>query len=161
IFNVRTGAWLGNPRGKRWQESGPRLALFHLFRELTGHTDSRSNYVYLSDGGHFDNLGIYELVNRRCRYIIACDAGCDPTFTFADLGNAIRKCRTDFGVRIEIDVNQLRPVMSTGYSRWHCALGIIRYDDVDPEAIPGTLLYLKPSMTGDEPSDLQNYSVEH
>jgi hypothetical protein len=161
IFNVRIGAWFGNPYSDRWPDSGPRWALFHLLRELTGHTHARSKYVYLSDGGHFDNLGIYELVNRRCRYVIACDAGCDPNFEFADLGNVIRKCRTDFGVRIEIDVAQLRPLKSTGYSQWHCALGIIRYDDIDPEAIPGTLVHLKSSLTGDEPSDLQNYVVEH
>jgi hypothetical protein len=158
VFNVRTGAWLGNPSTDRWRDSGPRWALFHLLRELTGHTDSRSDYVYLSDGGHFDNLGIYELVNRRCRYIFACDASCDPNFEFADLGSAIRKCRTDFGIRIELDVSHLRPQTGAG---WHCAVGTIRYDDIDPEAIPGTILYLKPSLTGDEPSDLQNYAVEH
>ena len=52
----------------------------------------------------FENLGIYELVRRRCRYIVACDAGQDGAFDLADLGNAIRKCRVDFGLDIDISL---------------------------------------------------------
>ena len=90
-------------------------------------TDQRK-WVYLSDGGHFENLGIYELVRRRCRFIIACDAGQDGAVTFGDLGNAIEKCRADFGVDIEIDVSKIRPGPGRTTSEWHCAVGSIRYD---------------------------------
>ena len=104
VFNVRLGWWLQNPRyAQRWQRPGPRFSLFLLLQELAGMTDDESHYVYLSDGGHFENLGVYELVRRRCRYIIACDAGCDPKYGFEDLGNVIRKCQIDLGIGIDID----------------------------------------------------------
>ena len=60
-------------------------------------TDDRP-YVYLSDGGHFENLGLYEMVRRRCRFIVVSDAGCDPDFVFEDLGNAVRKIAIDLGI---------------------------------------------------------------
>ena len=85
------------------------MSLRELLYELLGMTTDRREWVYLSDGGHFENLGIYELVRRRCRFIIACDAGQDGAVTFGDLGNAIEKCRSDFGVDIEIDVSKIRP----------------------------------------------------
>ena len=94
------------PARKAWRRSGPGFALY-LFDELFGRTTSKGKYVYLSDGGHFENLGVYELVRRRCRYIVVCDAGADPTLSFWDLAGLVRKCREDFGVRIEIDVSPL------------------------------------------------------
>ena len=66
--------------------------------------DHRPNrYVYLSDGGHFENLGLYEMVRRRCRLIVVIDAGCDPDFAFEDLGNAVRKIYIDLGIRIQFE----------------------------------------------------------
>ena len=61
---------------------GPRLSLLYLLNELTGRPDDRSAYLNLSDGGHFDNIGLYELVRRRCRYIIIGDAEQDPGLNF-------------------------------------------------------------------------------
>ncbi len=115
----------------------------------------------MSDGGHFENLGVYELIRRRCRHIVLCDAGADPELSFWDLGSLVRKCREDFGVRIEIDVSPLLKKSGSPHGRWHCAVGRIHYDDVDKKANPGTLFYVKPSLTGDEPSDVRNYVVDH
>jgi len=159
VFDVRLGWWLGNPAGKKSRHSAPKFALVHLMRELFGLTDQRSNFVYLSDGGHFENLGIYELVRRRCRYIIACDAGQDGGLGFEDLGNAIRKCRTDMGLDIEIDVDSIRP-QATGSSHWHCAVGTIHYEMVERGASAGTLVYIKSSLTGDEAADVLSYHTE-
>jgi hypothetical protein len=162
VFNARLGGWLGNPRKKRtWDRSSPGWGLLYLLWELFGRTDAHSPYVYLSDGGHFENLGVYELVRRRCRFIVCCDAEADPHYVFDALGGVLRKCRNDFGVRIELDVTPVRPQGTDGLSRWHCAVGKIRYDDVDPTATPGTLVYLKASLTGDEPSDLRQYATGH
>src|SRR5690606_35921431 len=58
--------------------------------------------VCLSDGGHFDNMGLYELVRRRCKYIILSDAEGDENAICEGLANAIRRCRIDFGVEIKI-----------------------------------------------------------
>ncbi|MCI0352318.1 MAG: patatin-like phospholipase family protein, partial [Acidobacteriales bacterium] len=163
IFNVRLGWWLPNPRHLgHWRQA--RLnwlpGLTYLLRELTGKTDEDAPKVYLSDGGHFENLGIYELVRRKCRYIVACDAGADPTMCFGDLGNAIEKCRADFGVDIEICVEPIRP-LANGKSMWHCAVGKIRYDRAESGAPIGTLLYIKASLTGEEPTDVLRYAAAH
>jgi hypothetical protein len=162
VFNVRLGRWIGNPRylstGTR---TGPRWGLLYLLNELLGHTNDKSSYVYVSDGGHFENLGIYELVRRRCRFIIACDAGEDHGLKFGDLGNAIEKCRSDFGVDIEIDIERLRIQKDTSKSDWHCAIGTIHYERVDSSLTSGTLVYLKSSLTGDEPTDVQRYAAQY
>ncbi len=164
VFNVRLGSWIGNPRDQVcWRRSGPGFGLGYLLVELAGAANGKSNYVYLSDGGHFENLGIYELIRRRCRYIIACDGGQDAAFIFDDLGNAIRKCRADFGVEIDIDLNSLLPKVDSSaaarrpLSGTHCAVGTIIY----PDAPRGTLIYLKASLTGDEPADVLEYAAIH
>src|SRR5262249_18997956 len=62
-FNIRLGWWLGNPRHNRtWYEASPKTGIFYLLAELTGDTNEERGFVNLSDGGHFENLGIYELV---------------------------------------------------------------------------------------------------
>jgi hypothetical protein len=162
VFNVRLGWWIGNPRDTQgWRRSGPGIGLWYLLVELAAAANNRSRYVYLSDGGHFENLGMYELVRRRCRYIVACDGGQDASFSFEDLGNAIRKCRADFGVEIEIDLNSIRPPAAEPGGRprsaAHCAVGVIHY----PDAPLGTLVYIKASLTGDEPADVLEYATLH
>ncbi|HEY6508581.1 MAG TPA: patatin-like phospholipase family protein [Vicinamibacterales bacterium] len=162
VFNVRLGWWLRNPVDRAvWRDPSQRLSLRELLYELLGMTTDTRKWVYLSDGGHFENLGIYELVRRRCRYIIACDAGEDGAVTFGDLGNAIEKCRADFGVDIEIDVSKIRPPPGSKFSEWHCAIGRIRYDRQGYDEVAGTLLYIKSSLTGDEPADVQRSAAEN
>ena len=187
VFNARLGRWLPNPaqvqaqeeaslltrlrakilgwlsksaaqRNESWRAAGPSPGKL-LFDEFFGWTRDDSKYVHLSDGGHFENLGVYELVRRRCRFIVACDAGQDGGFLFEDLAGLIRKCRTDFGVRIEIDVTPIKPDPAKRESRWHCAVGSIHYEDVDPKDAPGILVYIKASITGDETPDVQNYAT--
>lgn len=179
-FNVRLGWWLpnpglplNNPGNRLWgwlrngmqqwrlRREGPSWGLIYLLLELLGKTSARTNYVYLSDGGHFENLGIYELVRRRCRFVIACDAEADPELQFTGLGNAIEKCRTDLGVPIRINVAQIRRATDTRLSLWHCAVGCIRYSEADPEEADGTLLYIKATRTGNEPLDVQTYASRH
>src|SRR5262245_22247974 len=161
VFNARLGGWLGNPLSPtRWNRSGPTMGFFHLVRELFGWTRREGGYVHLSDGGHFENLGAYELIRRRCGYVIVSDASNDGEYTFEDLSNLIHKCRVDFGIRIEIDLGSLKRD-AQGRCRWHCAVGQIRYDDVDEGAMPGTLIYVTPSLTGDEPADVLAYRERH
>lgn len=160
VFDVRLGWWIGNPRHTHyWKAASPTLGLLYLFYELMGLTNDRRGFVYLSDGGHFENLGVYELVRRRCRFIIACDAEQDGSYRFEGLGNAIRKCRTDLGVEIDIVTDRLRPNAETGASGSHCVVGVIRYPEKDGSGmnLQGTLLYIKASMTGDEPGDVAEH----
>ena len=160
VFNVRLGWWIQNTHQiEHWTEPGPRQSIPYLLKELLASTTDTDEFVYVSDGGHFENLGIYELVRRRCRYIIACDAGCDQGYTFEDLGNAIRKCQIDLGIEIEIDPGAIVPDPVTGHSLFHCAVGTIHYERLDPVATPGYLLYIKASLTGNEPTDVKQYKA--
>lgn len=165
LFNARLGAWLGNPGEAghaTYTRTGPAQSAFLLLAEALGQTDDSEPYVYLSDGGHFENLGLYEMVRRRCRTIVVCDAGCDPTCRFDDLGNAIRKIRIDFGVPIDFpDRIQIypkpagEPVPGAAY----CAVGTIHYSAVDGDGVePGYLLYVKPAILDREPYDVTNYA---
>lgn len=151
VFNVRLGWWFGNPLKKTFRSPGPQLGLKYMLRELFGLANANSSYVNLSDGGHFDNMGIYELARRRCRYIICCDGEQDGDLTFGGIGNAIRKCRTDLGVDIDLPITPLQKV--NGLSSAHCVVGKIKYRD----APDGYLLYLKATLTGDEATDVLEY----
>ncbi len=164
FFNVRQGWWLGNPGpagADTFDRSCPRIAVRPLLAETFGLTDAANPYVYLSDGGHFENLGLYEMVLRRCRSIVVSDASCDTARSFTDLGNAIRKIRVDLGVEIEINPELLQLQTESKLSRSHYALGLIRYDRVDQGGSPGLLVYLKPSLTGNEPADVTEYANSH
>jgi hypothetical protein len=102
LFNIRLGYWVPNPqpchhgradKPARFLRPGLSAVLGTCHKET-------SAYLELSDGGHFDNLGIYELVRRRVPLIIASDAGQDEGHALADLGNSIERVRVDFGVHV-------------------------------------------------------------
>ncbi len=181
VFNARLGWWVGNTRNpKSASQPGPPWGLAYTARELTGSTDDEKPYVNVSDGGHFENLGVYELIRRGCRYIIACDAGQDGDFMFQDLGDIVRRCRTDFGVEIDISLDRIRNRDENEWSQAHCVVGTIHYLNtpkrdwrgqlLNEDGLPlrrgdrpahetGYLIYLKPSITGDEPHDVLEYGL--
>jgi hypothetical protein len=159
IFNARLGFWIEKPHAHGWSAKSPACHDFDLFlTEFFGRTDDQGKFVHISDGGHFDNLGVYELVRRRCRYIVALDAADDWDASDDNLANLIRLCRIDFGVRIQLDTAPLKPEGPDRLTRTHVVMGRIRYDDVDQGQLPGVLVYVKSSLTGDEPPDLQKYA---
>lgn len=161
LFNARLGSWLGNPGqagAKTWREEGPTSAIASIVREAFGMTNECGHYVYLSDGGHFENLGIYEMVRRRCRYIVVSDAGCDASLTFEDLGNAVRKLRIDMKVPVDFEDGTFQAL---GQQTRRCALARIRYSLVDSQAQDGYLLYIKPMIRGNEPPDVASYWTNH
>ncbi len=157
LFDARLGWWLPNPNHVMRPDanSTPFFGRW-LLAEMLGRTHAGGKYVHLSDGGHFENLGLYELVRRKCRFIISVDAAADPGCAFADLGNAVQKCRVDFGVDIDIDISALQP-QANGLAERCCAVGTIDY----PDGSRGTLLYIKPTLTGEEPTDIAHYARAH
>jgi hypothetical protein len=181
LFNIRLGWWLGNP-GKAGDSTfdtpGPRFAPGPMIAEAFGLTDDRSGYVYLSDGGHFENLGLYEMVLRRCRTLVVSDASEDAGFSFENLGNAIGKIRIDLGVPIRFQKIAMRPraegeafdlAASSAPPQPYFAVGRIGYSCVDyletpgdlgPEA-DGLLIYIKASLNGTEPVDVFHYAKAH
>jgi hypothetical protein len=162
LFNVRLGWWLGNP-GKAgegnfflypsWKRSGPAYGLTCLLAEAFGLTNDRRRYINLSDGGHFENLALYEMIHRKCRHILVIDGDCDKMLNLDDLGNAVRKCRIDFGA--EIDFGDTLTTLVQRNSRW--AKAKITYSD----NTEGRLLFIKPLMfdadRADEPPDVRSY----
>jgi hypothetical protein len=159
LFDVRLGWWIGNPGGKGWEKGSPQVGFLCLMKELLGAADDESKYVYLSDGGHFENLALYELVRRRCKLIIASDASCDPGYSFDDLHNAMERCRTDFGVEIVIeDLAEITPKPTSGEpgtarSDTHFVVGKIKYNSDSPDE-DGTIIYLKPALAEGDPDDV-------
>lgn len=169
LFNVRLGWWLANPRGGNpdYAKVKPPFALRPFFMEMFGLTSETERWVYLTDGGHFENLGLYEMVRRRCRVIVVSDAGCDPDYTFEDLGNALRKIWIDLGVRIDLHGLDLlkkrfkeRPTPAEQAPCW--AIGDIRYGEADGgDSQDGLLLYFKSGLHGTEPMSLLSYAIAH
>ena len=154
LFNIRLGQWVPNPR----RNSGQRLAFWpaYIIREVFGLTNEWSRLVNVSDGGHTgDNVGIYPLLERRCQVIIACDAEADPAIAFGSFTEALRHAYVDLGVDVDIDLSMILPDPATGLSKAHCAIGRIRYPEC-PER-PNWLIYMKNSLTGNEPAPVLNY----
>ncbi len=160
VFNLRLGWWMGNPRLTTWSRSDPKIGIIYTIKELFGQSTINSDYVCLSDGGHFDNMGLYELVRRKCKYIMLGDAEEDKNTTCEGLANAIRRCRIDFGVEINITTSPITDKnKETGFSDKHFAIGTIKYPG-DP--LPsGKLLYIKTSLTEDEITDVREYRMQN
>lgn len=173
LLNIRLGYWLRNPRsaGKlinRALASVLEWANFYVFKEMFGLLTERTHNIYLTDGGHIDNLGIYQLLKRRCKLIIAVDAEADPQMNFESFVKLQRYARIDLGTRIELPWQDIRTAtIDTGkkiadkdptvpsYARNgpHCAIGIIEYSDSEY----GYLLYIKSSLSGDENDYITDY----
>ncbi|MBK8762648.1 MAG: hypothetical protein IPM03_19945 [Sulfuritalea sp.] len=156
LLNVRLGWWLPNPAliGSPTNErADPGIrSLWLLLAEAFGLTTAKRSYVYLSDGGHFENLGLYEMVRRRCRKILVVDATADPAFEYGDLQDAMRKIRIDLGISVEFQqgsFDRRRPFV----------VGRICYGDVDGKVKNGVICYLKPILLGGEPLDVQRYAA--
>jgi hypothetical protein len=177
LFNARLGWWLGNPGRpgeKVFDAQAPRLSLVTLWKELFGLTTEREPFVYLSDGGHFDNLGLYEMVRRRCRFIVVCDASADVDCNFADLGTALRRIAADFQVTVSFKSSDFkirrRTPDGTKVEGDYWAVADICYAGADAaegapkgvaaDARNGTLIYIKPCFYGTEPRDIYNYALE-
>lgn len=162
LFNVRLGFWLGNPRKETFKRDSPTQSVRPIFDEALGKTNDQSPYIYLSDGGHFDNFGLYEMILRRSRFIIVSDASTDPNYCFESLAYAIRQVRVDFGVPIEFR-GALQLGKNLGDANKYCAIADIRYSCVDKPGgtsdpdYDGVLIYIKPSLDGSEPADVLNF----
>ncbi|MBC7931322.1 MAG: patatin-like phospholipase family protein [Rubrivivax sp.] len=185
IFNARLGWWLGNPGvhgADTFYLSHPEKALSPIIDEAFGMTDDENPYVLLSDGGHFENLALYEMVLRRCHNIVVIDGSADPKGTLEGLGDAVRKIRIDMGIPIEF--KSPFPILPRPESEnpdkqksgGYCAVGDIHYEVVDaPDGggataadgtherheMTGRLIYIKPTIYGSEPRDIFNYAKSH
>jgi hypothetical protein len=210
LANVRLGYWWNSGVSPSWRSGGRRpwaletvfaVQSYLLSEFLSRFYGTSRKHWYLSDGGHFENMGAYELIRRRLARIVLIDAEADPDYTFDGLANLIRKARLDFGARVEFLtekgieecvpqahrhlfgtleqlrrgkwsqepvkerlIDQLRltveePVDEARHSLAHAALARVTF--VDEPGWEGWLLYIKPTLVGDEPADIVQYHRAH
>jgi hypothetical protein len=156
-LNLRLGLWVPHPRNRhRGRYSFP--GRFFLY-ELLGLSNANSQNLHLSDGNHFENFGLYELIRRHVRYILVSDCGADSDVAFDDLANVLRRVREDFGVEIELDIAALRPG-DHELARQHAVVGTIHYNGLTGMD-KGTIIFIKPALTGDEPPDVLQYRTRN
>lgn len=172
LLNLRLGYWASNPNPQRQAPlyDTPNFIFPGLWElALRKNLSEDSRFIQLSDGGHFENLGLYELIRRRLKLIVICDGGADPEFTFSDLANAIEKVRADFGALISIGCKDLEPLVprkresASGdecpeefAERGHLIADIYYADNSR-----GKLIYLSTTFTNDLSADLFGYRKEH
>lgn len=170
-LNVRLGYWLPNPRYlENWHRAvrwAANIGPLYFALETFGLLNEKTQNVYLTDGGHFDNLGLYELLRRRCKVIIVADAEADPPLNFASLIRLQRYARIDLGVLIDLPWEDIRrssdkitketphgplddPEQCCGP---HVAIGRIDYGEDER----GALIYIKASVSGDESDLIRDY----
>jgi hypothetical protein len=168
LMSVRLGYWAPTPSGRRWNEPHARLWPFYLLRETLANTGKIGTYCYLTDGGHFDNTGVYALIERGCRYIVCCDCGADPEPGFDDIGNAIRRCRIDFGTEITLDLSRYAKQPPNWSPGLHVVKGKIEFQeahlrllglDPTPESRAGVLLWIKPVVRDRDAADVRQYKL--
>lgn len=185
LTNVRLGYWWNaevepphptrsEPADSPWFEklSGGFRTQRFLLNEMTArYYGTRRSHWYLSDGGHFENTAVYELIRRRVTNIIVLDNGHDPDYAFDDVANLVRKARIDLDAQIEFLTSaELWEFVDTSVRKYFAApdefkgkpwapayatLARVRYKEA-PDA-PGLMLVLKPRVAGIEPLDILNY----
>jgi len=158
LLNVRLGYWAMNPRcGHEREPLRPWWWIF-ITREMLGTgLDETRRHVHLSDGGGFENLGLYELIRRRVRYLIVTDSGADPTISLGDLGQAIERVRVDFGAQIDIGADRLYHDRDQDLRQQPYAVGSIRYAD----GTGGQILYIRPALCAGLTADIYAYWRAH
>lgn len=154
LLNIRLGYWMRVPnKSARWFGGSPGMSF--LLKEMLGTMDEKLPWFNVSDGGHIENLGVYELLRRRCKFIVAVDGEQDERMTFAALTTLQRLAAIDLGVKIDIDLDDLR-IDDKGLSRSHFRFCRVTY----PGAMTGYLLYIKLSLTGNEGEFLRRYRLD-
>jgi hypothetical protein len=185
LTNVRLGYWWNaeverpeptrrvssDPRWVEWLSEVFRTQSYLLNEMFARYYGTRRSHWYLSDGGHFENTAVYELIRRRVPRIIVLDNGRDAEYAFDDLANLVRKARIDLDAEIEFLTSvELSAFVDPSVRRFfgtpeefgaanrdpvYATLARIRYREAPDQ--PGMMLVLKPRVAGIEPLDVLNY----
>lgn len=187
LINIRLGWWWNSGKRDAKKLSPLWRNQAYLQRELRARfLGTDGSHWYLSDGGHFENTGVFELLRRRVGFIVCCDCGADPHYGFADLANLMRLARIDFGAEFECvrpadvprfapDAERLAPYFASDEAELcppagpegklsavaddKCALLYrVRYAGSADESI---VLVLKPRLIQSAPLDLFQYQARN
>lgn len=168
FLNIRLGVWLPNPLWADWWcelnarpgtlgalrrlvQSRPRPRF--LLREMLGLNRLNSKFLYVSDGGHYENLGLVELLRRRCRIIYCFDASGDQEDTFYTMGQAVALARTELDIEIFIRPEAMKPPKDGEYAAADFCVGQFRYSN----GVEGILIFAKAAVTRDAPLDVRAF----
>ena len=173
LLNVRLGVWIPNPRrilladeladryDRQLAEDAKRPVVpinprpSYLFRELFGRNHLDSRFIYVSDGGHYENLGLVELLRRGCTTIWCVDASGESIDTFGTIADAVSIARSELAVDIDVDPRVMAPdPAATGPAarfvrRTHVICPIHYHDGTE-----GTLVLMKAGVPEDAPADV-------
>lgn len=153
LANIRLGVWVPNPRRletfKGRNAVYPRPRPYYLLRELLGLNQLNLPFLYVTDGGHYENLGAMELLRRGCTEVYCFDASKDELDAVGDM---ISLARSELGVEVEITLDDLRP-NDKGISEKECVEGTILY----PDGTKGRIFYARPAITEDAVADVAVY----
>ncbi len=173
LLNVRLGVWIPNPRrvwladeiGDRYDrqlgDDGKRQVIpinprpSYLLRELFGRNHLDSRFIYVSDGGHYENLGLVELLRRGCTTVWCVDASGESIDTFGTIADAVAIARSELAVDIDIDPREMAPDPeakgeAARFVRGTHVVCPIRYHD----GTEGTLVLIKAGVPEDAPVDV-------
>lgn len=185
LLNIRLGYWALNPKiitkkNKNLIEKiayacannfnyWPTFWPYCNLAELFGLPTLKRWRINISDGGHIENMGAYELLKRRCKLIIAVDAGADPEYEFADLKNLVIRARNELGLEIKFrsePEDEIKPKASSGFSNKHYCVADIYELPALPQKLEekksnrkpiGTFVYIKSSMMAPKYKSNQEY----
>ncbi|MEJ2179211.1 MAG: hypothetical protein P8Y28_01960 [Gammaproteobacteria bacterium] len=164
LLNIRLGYWVTNPDPKKkpWFNNIPNYFLPGLSEmALRKNLDENSWFLQLTDGGHFENLALYELIRRKTKLIIVCDGAADPEYKFTDLSNALEKIRSDFGVLLTVNAKQLKdliPIKEDDKALMaYAKQGFIMADILYPNSKPGKFIYIKSTFFKQLSADMYGY----
>lgn len=162
VFNARLGFWISNPRVLEKTRAIVWWPTYFI-RELLGRIGSNNTMINISDGGHIENLGVYELLRRGCRLIIAVDAGEDKLYAFSDLNNLIIRARNELGLEIRFREDEqpedlIRPRPSQVYSKKRFAVADIYQWWEDGKIVdPATQKEISHVVNFDEPRKIGTF----
>jgi hypothetical protein len=145
VLSAQPGLWIEKPKPDGWAADSPAYADLSAAAAF-GLGAGDGDFLCLSGGGDFERLAAYELIRRRCRYIIAVDGGSTVAQTGSPtepgLAALARRCLVDFGIRIEISIPRRHDAASARLGGTDLVIGRIHYGDVDQGAPPGVLVYI-------------------
>ena len=161
--NIDLGIWLPNPRVVTDPNTRfPRVRLGYLLKEILGWYDPADRYVFVADGGHWENLGLVELLRRRCRTILCLDASGDSVGAFTTLRQAVELAGLELpDVVKDIDLTGLDKISggSAAMPGGLVATLAVTYHGTGEETFTGAIYYAKAQVASSLDIALRRYAA--
>ncbi|MET9314138.1 hypothetical protein ABZX12_20205 [Kribbella sp. NPDC003505] len=181
VLNARLGVWLPNPYWNNHAEASfpdrhgvvakvrryvgsviDKPGPYRLLHEAVGSPSMYERRIYVTDGGHYDNLGLVEALRRKPAQVIAIDASNDAEDRFTALAEAIATARMDHGIEIDIDPSPMvRGAKARADRPWAYGIATHPLEDGEEKPYKTEIFFVKAVLAGPLDWDLEQYAVEH